>query len=205
MTTIARTTARETRIRLACPADAAAVCAIYAPYVRDTATTFDLEPPTVEEMRQKIATILEERPFLVAEIERADTRAADATSLMLRHSDRARPTFIRSRLRSILRLKRKASVLEVGSMVRLKRSCAFRMCTTRTLASPISNLLMKRALPRVASSTNEGATFSVRTSRTVGTSSAAGTTSSGCKSSSYRSRKNPKNSFRCRRWTKKRS
>ena len=63
MTTIARNTARETRIRLACPADAAAVCAIYAPYVRDTATTFDLEPPTVEEMRQKIATILEERPF----------------------------------------------------------------------------------------------------------------------------------------------
>lgn len=80
MTTIARNTARETRIRLACPADAAAVCAIYAPYVRDTATTFDLEPPTIEEMRQKIATILEERPFLVAEIECADTRAADATS-----------------------------------------------------------------------------------------------------------------------------
>ena len=132
-------------------------------------------------------------------------RSRLSATLMLRHSDRARPTFIRSRLRYILRQKRKASVLEVGSMVRLKRSCAFRMCTTRTLASPISNLLMKRALPRVASSTNEGATFSVRTSRTVGTSSAVGTTSSGCKNSSYRSRKNPKNSFRCRRWTKRRS
>ncbi|MDR3846719.1 MAG: GNAT family N-acetyltransferase [Eggerthellaceae bacterium] len=80
MTTIARNTARETRIRLACPADAAAVCAIYAPYVRDTATTFDLEPPTVEEMGQKIATILEERPFLVAEIERSDAGAASASS-----------------------------------------------------------------------------------------------------------------------------
>ena len=80
MTTIARNTARETRIRLACPADAAAVCAIYAPYVRDTATTFDLEPPTVEEMEQKIATILEERPFLVAEIERSDAGAASASS-----------------------------------------------------------------------------------------------------------------------------
>ena len=78
MTTIARNTARETRIRLACPADA--VCAIYAPYVRDTATTFDLEPPTVEEMEQKIATILEERPFLVAEIERSDAGAASASS-----------------------------------------------------------------------------------------------------------------------------
>ena len=80
MTTISRNTARETRIRLACPADAAAVCAIYAPYVRDTATTFDLEPPTGGEMEQKIATILEERPFLVAEIERSDAGAASASS-----------------------------------------------------------------------------------------------------------------------------
>ena len=48
--------------------------------MRDTATTFDLEPPTVEEMEQKIATILEERPFLVAEIERSDAGAASASS-----------------------------------------------------------------------------------------------------------------------------
>ena len=80
MTTIARNTARETRIRLAYPADAAAVCAIYTPYVRDTATTFDLEPPTLEEMEQKITTILEERPFLVAEIERTDANTASTTS-----------------------------------------------------------------------------------------------------------------------------
>ena len=80
MTTIARNTARKTRIRLACPADAAAVCAIYTPYVVDTATTFDLVPPTLEEMEQKIATILEERPFLVAEIERDDANTAFAAS-----------------------------------------------------------------------------------------------------------------------------
>ena len=48
--------------------------------MRDTATTFDLEPPTVEEMEQKITTILEERPFLVAEIERSDAGAASASS-----------------------------------------------------------------------------------------------------------------------------
>ena len=218
MTTIARNTARETRIRLACPADAAAVCAIYAPYVRDTATTFDLEPPTVEEMEQKITTILEERPFLVAEIERTDANTASTTSRVetcddetfaviptLRHSGRAKPTFIRSRLRSILRPKRKATVWEPGYTARLKKSCAFKMYTTRTLASPIPNLPTKRALPRAASSTNEEATFSVRTSRTAGTSSVAGMTFSGCKSSSFRSRKSLKNSFRCRRWTKLRS
>ena len=43
-------------------------------------TTFDLEPPTVEEMEQKITTILEERPFLVAEIERTDANTASTTS-----------------------------------------------------------------------------------------------------------------------------
>ena len=214
MTTIARNTARETRIRLACPADAAAVCAIYAPYVRDTATTFDLEPPTVEEMEQKSvrswwqrsnAPIRALQTLLLALRPALAKPSRLSVTPTLRHSDHAKPTFIRSRLRSILRLKRKALVLEVGSMVRLKRSCAFRMCTTRTLASPISNLPTKRVLPRVASSTNEEATFSVRIFRTADTSSAAGTISSGCKSSSYRSRKSLKSSFRYRRWTKKRS
>ena len=171
MTTIARNTARETRIRLACPADAAAVCAIYAPYVRDTATTFDLEPPTVE----------------------------------LRHSGRARLISIQSRLRSILHPKRRVLVLEPGSTMHLKKSCAFRMCTTRTLASRASSQPTKRALPRAASSTNEGATFSVRTSRTADTSSVVGTTFSGCKSSSSRFHKNLKGSFPYRRWTKLRS
>ncbi|CDD57607.1 unknown [Eggerthella sp. CAG:298] len=124
---------------------------------------------------------------------------------MLRHSGRAKPTFIRSKLRSILRPKQKATVWEPGSTAHLKKSCAFKMYTTRTLASPIPNLPTKRALPRAASSTNEEATFSVRTSRTAGTSSVAGMTFSGCKSSSFRSRKSLKNSFRCRRWTKRRS
>ncbi len=220
MTTIARNTARETRIRLACPADAAAVCAIYAPYVRDTATTFDLEPPTVEEMEQKIATILEERPFLVAEIERSmlvlhplllTTKLATAKPSplsdipTLRHSGRARLISIQSRLRSILHPKRRVLVLEPGSTMHLKKSCAFRMCTTRTLASRASSQPTKRALPRAASSTNEGATFSVRTSRTADTSSVVGTTFSGCKSSSSRFHKNLKGSFPYRRWTKLRS
>ena len=220
MTTIARNTARETRIRLACPADAAAVCAIYAPYVRDTATTFDLEPPTVEEMEQKITTILEERPFLVAEIERTDANTASTTSRVETCDDetfavigysyasafRPRKAYLHSIETSVyLAPKRKATVWEPGYTAHLKKSCAFKMYTTRTLASPIPNLPTKRALPRAASSTNEEATFSVRTSRTAGTSSVVGTTFSGCKSSSSRFHKNLKGSFPYHRWTKLRS
>jgi L-amino acid N-acyltransferase YncA len=54
-------------IRLATPRDAPGVQAIYAPVVRETATSFELEPPTVEDMRQRIAGVVERMPWLVCE------------------------------------------------------------------------------------------------------------------------------------------
>jgi L-amino acid N-acyltransferase YncA len=54
-------------IRLAGPDDAAGVQAIYAPVVRDTAVSFEAEPPTVEEMRQRITHTLERLPWVVCE------------------------------------------------------------------------------------------------------------------------------------------
>lgn len=52
-------------LRLAEPADAAEILAIYAPIVRETAISFELEPPSEEEMRRRIAANLEKRPWLV--------------------------------------------------------------------------------------------------------------------------------------------
>jgi phosphinothricin acetyltransferase len=43
------------RVRPATPDDAAACAAIYAPYVRETAISFELEPPSVQEMAARIA------------------------------------------------------------------------------------------------------------------------------------------------------
>ena len=43
-------------IRTAAPADAEAISAIYAPIVRDTTISFELEPPSVAEMRSRIVT-----------------------------------------------------------------------------------------------------------------------------------------------------
>ncbi len=54
-------------IRLATTADAEQVQAIYGPVVRDTATSFEVEPPTVDEMAQRIATTLKRFPWLVCE------------------------------------------------------------------------------------------------------------------------------------------
>lgn len=54
-------------IRLATVDDAPALLAIYEPYVRDTAITFEYEPPTLEEFRARIARTLERYPYVVAE------------------------------------------------------------------------------------------------------------------------------------------
>ena len=54
-------------IRLARPDDAEDVLAIYAPVVRETIISFELEPPTEAEMRKRISDTLEMFPWLVFE------------------------------------------------------------------------------------------------------------------------------------------
>ncbi|WP_248799202.1 arsinothricin resistance N-acetyltransferase ArsN1 family B [Pseudomonas sp. MWU13-2105] len=54
-------------IRVATPSDAAAIQAIYAPIVELTAISFELEPPTVAQMAQRIESTLPTYPYLVAE------------------------------------------------------------------------------------------------------------------------------------------
>ena len=56
-----------TTIRVATEGDAAAVAAIYAPYVRDTAISFEVEPPSEDEMRRRIRETLQCWPWLVCE------------------------------------------------------------------------------------------------------------------------------------------
>lgn len=47
--------------------DAPAVQAIYAPYVADTAISFEEVPPDVTEIEKRIAALLPQYPYLVAE------------------------------------------------------------------------------------------------------------------------------------------
>lgn len=54
-------------IRDAITADAAACAAVYAPYVRDTAVSFELEPPSAAEMATRIAAAQRAHAWLVAE------------------------------------------------------------------------------------------------------------------------------------------
>lgn len=53
-------------LRMASTADAPVLAAIYAPYVRDTAISFEYEPPTDTEFARRIAEVLEQFPYLAA-------------------------------------------------------------------------------------------------------------------------------------------
>ena len=55
------------RIRDATPEDAVACQAIYAPYVRDTAVSFETEPPASAEMVERIAEAQLTHAWLVLE------------------------------------------------------------------------------------------------------------------------------------------
>ncbi len=57
----------ELLIRAASERDAEACAAIYAPYVTDTAITFEAEPPSVEEMAGRIAVASHSHAWLVCE------------------------------------------------------------------------------------------------------------------------------------------
>jgi len=54
-------------VRAATPDDAAACAAIYAPYVTDTAITFETQPPTPAQMAERMATAALAHAWLVAE------------------------------------------------------------------------------------------------------------------------------------------
>ncbi len=52
-------------VRVATEADVEAIATIYAPYVLETAISFDESPPSPDEMQRRISSIQETYPFLV--------------------------------------------------------------------------------------------------------------------------------------------
>ena len=57
----------EITLRMATKEDAPALLDIYTPYVLETAVTFEIEPPTLEEFTARIERVLERYPYIVAE------------------------------------------------------------------------------------------------------------------------------------------
>ena len=59
------------RIRSAEPEDAGALLSIYAPYVKNTAITFEYEVPSEEKFKNRIIKTLQKYPYLVLENEKS--------------------------------------------------------------------------------------------------------------------------------------
>ncbi len=57
----------DVRVRLARIEDAEELAAIYEPYVRKTAITFEYIPPTADEFAERMRKTMEFYPYLVAE------------------------------------------------------------------------------------------------------------------------------------------
>jgi L-amino acid N-acyltransferase YncA len=74
-----------TSIRLATSDDAAAIADIYAPYCASTAVSFEVDPPSAEEIAKRIATITAQYPWLVLE----DNGVVAGYAYASRHRDRA--------------------------------------------------------------------------------------------------------------------
>ncbi len=73
-------------VRIASPDDAAAIAAIYAPIVETTIISFELEPPSVDEMRRRIDSTLDTFPWLVHV---DDQGAVDGYVYASKHRERA--------------------------------------------------------------------------------------------------------------------
>jgi L-amino acid N-acyltransferase YncA len=71
-------------IRAATPADAAAIAAIYAPYVTDSIVSFEAEPPDAAEMRRRIESGGDLYPWFVAEADGAVVGYAYASAFRTR-------------------------------------------------------------------------------------------------------------------------
>lgn len=73
-------------LRSATPDDADAIAAIYGPIVANTTISFELEPPSVEEMRSRIVATLPRLPWLVSV---DDAGRVDGYVYASRHRERA--------------------------------------------------------------------------------------------------------------------
>lgn len=74
-------------IRLASEGDAAAIAAVYRPYVESTVISFEIEPPDEDEMRTRIGHTLAAYPWLVCE------RGGEVVGYAYAAAHRSRPAY----------------------------------------------------------------------------------------------------------------
>ena len=136
-------------IRPAVPEDAPALLAIYAPYVRETAVTFEYEVPTPEEFAGRIRRTLERYPYLAAQSggevlgyacagafkERAAYDWSVETTIYL-HPDHTRHGYGRALMERLIGACRERGYHVLVACITVSRSLSSRGSTTWVSGSP---------------------------------------------------------------------
>jgi phosphinothricin acetyltransferase len=124
-------------LRPCTPADAEQIHAIYAPVVEETAISFEYTPPSIAEMRRRIAETIATHPWLVAEVSGRTVGYAYAH----RHRERAAYQWTAETSVYISREVRRAGlgrVLYTGLLAQLQLMGFYNACAGITLPNPAS-------------------------------------------------------------------
>ena len=120
-------------LRFASPADAEALVAIYAPYIRKTAITYEYEIPSVEEFARRIETYSAKYPYLVAEINGIPVGYAYACPLG------SRPAFDWS-VETAIYIREDCKGMGIGQLLYEKLEAILKIMGIRTMTAAVASV-----------------------------------------------------------------
>ena len=127
------------RFRIAAPDDAPALVNIYAPYVEQTAISFEYDVPSVDEFRRRMADVSQKYPYLVAEDENGQLLGYAYT-----HTFIAREAYDHCAESTIYLAPTRASTVSASASTARSRNCRSRR--TFTISTPASASRRARAM-----------------------------------------------------------
>ena len=120
-------------LRFASPADAEALVAIYTPYIRKTAITYEYEIPSAEEFARRIETYSAKYPYLVAEINGIPVGYAYACPLG------SRPAFDWS-VETAIYIREDCKGMGIGQLLYEKLEAILKIMGIRTMTAAVASV-----------------------------------------------------------------
>ena len=120
-------------LRFASPADAEALVAIYAPYIRKTAITYEYEIPSAEEFARRIETYSAKYPYLVAEMNGIPVGYAYACPLG------SRPAFDWS-VETAIYIREDCKGMGIGQLLYEKLEAILKIMGIRTMTAAVASV-----------------------------------------------------------------
>ena len=120
-------------LRFATPSDAEALVAIYAPYILNTAITYEYEIPSTEEFARRIETYSAKYPYLVAELDGIPVGYAYACPLG------SRPAFDWS-VETAIYIREDCKGMGIGQLLYEKLEAILKIMGIRTMTAAVASV-----------------------------------------------------------------